>query len=152
MRGPSTATGTARFWARASASWPCVGSKTRGATAIDRLLHDAAPTPAAAIMAPSHVALGAAITVGVTGANGDLALAWIGAPRAPVAVPTPFGGLEVPFGIVLPPRTIQSDDRTFVGLSVPQTPGAVGASLHVQAATLNGGVLWLSNADSLVLH
>ena len=51
-----------------------------------------------------------------------------------------------------PAVTINADDRAYIGLTLPNSPTLVGAALHVQAGTLSGPVVSLTNPDSMVMH
>jgi glucose/arabinose dehydrogenase len=125
---------------------------SRGADGIDRFVYDPAPRPALAITATSNRSVGGSITLGVTGANGDGAVPWLGFSKFQSPVPTPFGDLWVPLDLALPAIAVVADARGYLGLPLINEASLRGVVVHTQAAVLSGALITLTNPHSLELR
>ncbi|MCU0863084.1 MAG: PQQ-dependent sugar dehydrogenase [Planctomycetes bacterium] len=124
-----------------------------GADELGRYVHSSEPVPSAQLSSVSNKTLGASITVCVRGATGDLAVSWLSLARLPAAVATVFGDLWVSTDAVLPAMVILGDDRAYQGLSVPNAPTFLGASLHLQGLVVSNTLgLVLTNPSELVIR
>jgi glucose/arabinose dehydrogenase len=124
-----------------------------GADEIGRYVHGSEPVPSAQLSSVSNKTLGASVTICVRGATGDLAVSWLALAKLPGAVPTVFGDLWVPTDALLPAMLIAGDDRAYLGLSVPNAPSFLGASLHLQGLLVSSSLgLLLTNPSELVIR
>jgi glucose/arabinose dehydrogenase len=127
-------------------------SGTRGASGIDRFVYDPAPKPALAITATSNRSVGGSLTLGVTAANGDGAVPWLGFSKFASPVPTPFGDFWVPLDVSLPAIAVTADARGYLGVPVIDNPALRGIVVHTQGAVLSGAVITLTNPHSIELR
>ena len=123
-----------------------------GADELGRYVYQHGNDPLVQLSAVSNRVLGGSLTVGVLGQNGDIAVPFVSWSRFAGPLSTPFGNLWVPGDAILPVMLLSSDNRAYVGLSVPNQPSFLGVSLHGQAITLRNGNMVLTNPSSLVLR
>lgn len=118
--------------------WALHGNNLNGGTRIGRYEHANAPFPGIHLMATSGRALGGSMTLGVTAANGDLVLPWLGLTRNLPAVPSPVGLIGASIDVQLPLQFVVADNRSYLGISLPRVPELVGVPLHAQALRIQG--------------
>lgn len=128
--------------------------RARGASRLVRYEPATLPRPAVHLKSVSNVAVGGSITVGLTAAAGDAAVAWLAGRTLPTPLPTPFGGdLIVPVDLPLPAQTVGADERAYWGVRLADDPNLRGQTLHVQAAVLTPAqAILLGGAASITLR
>ncbi|HEX5050996.1 MAG TPA: PQQ-dependent sugar dehydrogenase [Planctomycetota bacterium] len=125
----------------------------RGGDEIGRYVYVGEANPSLNVMAVSNQSIGASLTFGCHGTNGDLFLAWVSTSVFAPPVPTPFGDQFVPLELIVGFALATADDRAYIAWDVPDDPILDNVTLYAQGARLDaGGVIAATNFDSIVLH
>ncbi|MCK5940943.1 MAG: PQQ-dependent sugar dehydrogenase [Planctomycetes bacterium] len=124
-----------------------------GADELGRYVHQNEAFPSVQISSVSNKTLGASMTICVRGQNGAVAVPWLSLNRFAAPVATPLGNWWVPGDASLETMYINTDDRAYMGLSVPNAPVFLGSSIHCQAMMLDAQQqLTLTNPSELIIR
>ncbi|MEO6595628.1 MAG: PQQ-dependent sugar dehydrogenase [Planctomycetota bacterium] len=125
----------------------------RGGDEIGRYVHQGEANPSLNVMAVSNKSIGASLTFGCHGNNGDIFLAWVSTSVFGSPVPTPFGDQWVPLELVVDFALAVADNRAYIAWNVPNDPILNNVPLYAQAARIDPNfAITATNFDSIVLH
>lgn len=119
-----------------------------GGQEIGRYVSNSAPSPSLHSGPVSGPSLGGQLTLGVTGAPGQLTVPWVSFATYPNPVPTPIGPIRVMPEVGLSMQFLGADARSFTMLRLPNLPSLAGTDLHAQAVVLDIATVTFSTTNA----
>ncbi|MFT4841389.1 MAG: glucose/arabinose dehydrogenase [Planctomycetota bacterium] len=108
-----------------------------GADELGRYVHTSEVSPSLQTMSVSNKTIGASVTVCVHAQNGSVAVPWFSQTMFPTPQWTPFGNQWVPVDTLVYPFAINTDNRGYMELTVPNLSTLLGLSFFGQAMVLD---------------